>query len=79
MQNTFEITYNNQSVEVEEKSSDQKNNKLFIVHLSQKESLELLLKQDNEGANHWFDSKTDQSTELTKQLGESIDAYLKNK
>jgi hypothetical protein len=68
--NAFKIDYNNDTVLVEQE--DPAN---FTVHLVGGD-VKLVLKQDNEGANHWFKAGTDNATEETSAIGVSIDAYL---
>lgn len=36
----------------------------------------LLLKQDNEGANHWFEEGTDNETDEARAIGAAIDNYM---
>jgi len=71
--NTFKIDYNNDTVLVEQESPAN-----FTVHLVGGD-VKLVLKQDNEGANHWFKAGTDNATEETIAIGVAIDAYLLKK
>ena len=71
--NTFQIDYNNDTVLVEQKDPNH-----FIAHVLGGD-VELELKQDNEGANHWFKAGTDNATEETSAIGEAIEAHLLKK
>lgn len=71
--NIFKIDYNNDTVWVEQE--DPAN---FTVHLVGGD-VKLVLKQDNEGANHWFKAGTDNATEETSEIGVAIDTYLLEK
>jgi hypothetical protein len=71
--NAFKIDYNNDTVLVEQQ--DQQH---FVVHLVGGD-VTLELKQDNEGANHWFKAGTDNATEETSAIGVAIDAWLLKK
>lgn len=71
--NIFKIDYNNDIVWVEQE--DPAN---FTVHLVGGD-VKLVLKQDNEGANHWFKAGTDNATEETSAIGVAIDTYLLEK
>lgn len=62
-------------INVDQKESTEKNNKIFIVHLPDEE-LQLQLKQDTEGANHWLNLKTNLSNNEAKEIGEIIEAYF---
>lgn len=68
--NTFTIDHANTQLTVE-----QADKRRFKVTLPGK-TLVLFLKQDNEGANHWFEDGTDNETEETQEIGEAIDNYL---
>ena len=71
--NTFKIDYNNDTVLVE-----QTDNTHFTVHLVGGD-LKLKLKQDNEGASHWFEEGTDHETDETSSIGVEIDTWLAKK
>jgi hypothetical protein len=66
----FKIDYNNDTVWVEQQDQTH-----FTVHLVGGD-LVLELKEDNEGANHWFQAGTDNATVETDELGVAIDAYM---
>ncbi|HVX50476.1 MAG TPA: hypothetical protein VHB48_09965 [Chitinophagaceae bacterium] len=38
--------------------------------------VEVMLKEDNEGANHWFDMAIDSETTESRELGKAIEAYF---
>ncbi|MCF6405243.1 hypothetical protein L3C95_20230 [Chitinophaga filiformis] len=67
---TFTIDHNNEQITVTELGKCS-----FRVDRPGKEIL-LLLKQDNEGAGHWFEEGTDNETEETKEIGAAIDNYM---
>ncbi|ASZ11834.1 hypothetical protein KTO58_15710 [Chitinophaga pendula] len=69
----FHIDYNNTTVKVEHASKDR-----FVIHLPGKRT-EIILKQDNEGANHWFEDGSDNETPESHQLGVAIETYLAKK
>lgn len=71
--NTFKIDYNNDTVLVEQQDPTH-----FTVHLVGGD-IQLELKEDNEGANHWFKAGTDNATEETSAIGVAIDTYLLKK
>ncbi|RXK81788.1 hypothetical protein [Filimonas effusa] len=71
--NTFSISWQNQTIEV-----TQQDKKHFSVKLPQ-QTLQLELRQDNEGANHWFEAGTDNATETSAELGVAIEAALSDK
>ncbi|MGO4294507.1 hypothetical protein [Chitinophaga sp. RAB17] len=48
---------------------------VFIVRLPEK-TIHLLRRQDNEGANHWFEEGKDNETSLTAELGAAIETWL---
>jgi hypothetical protein len=68
--NTFKIDYNNGTVLVEQRDQTH-----FTVHLVGGD-IALELKEDNEGANHWFKAGTDNATAETIEIGVAIDTYL---
>lgn len=70
---TFDINYDNRTVTVEQLGKEH-----YKVLLPVK-TLHLTLKQDNEGANHWFEDDTDNETPVTKALGEAIELHLMKK
>lgn len=71
--NTFPISYQQNTLEVKQHSKHH-----FSVSMPDKE-LELELKQDNEGANHWFEAGTDNATEESRNIGVAIEAALSEK
>lgn len=66
----FTITVKNAPVNVDQKTKDR-----FTVQLPGN-TIELELKQDNEGANHWFEAGTDNETSQSREIGATIEAYL---
>ncbi|SFD46089.1 hypothetical protein SAMN05518672_10239 [Chitinophaga sp. CF118] len=71
--NSFKIDYNNDTVLVE-----QLDNTHFTVHLLGGD-ITLVLKEDNEGACHWFVEGSDNETEETSTIGVAIDTWLTEK
>lgn len=67
---TFRIDHDNNTIQVEQQDS-----RLFVVKLEDR-TIRLVQKQDNEGANHWFEEGSDNETPETKALGNAIDTYL---
>ena len=70
---TFNIHYNNTDIRVEQSAKGR-----FIVHLPGK-TMCLNLKQDNEGANHWFEDNKDNETQETRTIGETIEMHMAGK
>ena len=68
----FTIILGNQTLQAEQ--TDDNN---FIVHIADKPQ-HIYVKQDNEGANHWFDARANNETPQTIELGKAIEAYLVN-
>ncbi len=48
---------------------------IFIVRLPEK-TIHLEKRQDNEGANHWFEEGKDNETTQTAAIGLAIDTWL---
>jgi hypothetical protein len=67
---TFTIDHDNQAIAVE-----QQDKRHFKVKLGSR-TMVLIQKQDNEGANHWFEDGSDNETPETKAIGDAIDTYL---
>lgn len=67
---TFNIQYHSKEAKVEQQEET-----LFIVQLPGK-TIRLLMRQDNEGANHWFEENQDNETAETKEIGQAIESYL---
>jgi hypothetical protein len=70
---TFQVPYHQGTLTVIE---DPEN--CFSVELPPRK-IQLHLKQDNEGANHWFEAGLDKETEESYQVGLAIERYLNNK
>ncbi|SHN16720.1 hypothetical protein [Chitinophaga sp. CF418] len=68
--NAFTIDHNNSQITVTPLGKC-----LFKVEIPGKKLL-LLLKQDNEGADHWFEDGTDNETTETRAIGTAIDNYM---
>ncbi|WP_295128942.1 hypothetical protein [uncultured Chitinophaga sp.] len=64
------ITHHNASIPVTQESKDS-----FIVELPER-TIYLIVRQDNEGANHWFEEGSDNETEETKSIGIAIETAL---
>ena len=75
MQNTFNISYHGNLLQVEQLISQEKTEEKYSAYLTGK-VLKLQLKSDNEGALHWLDAATDSATEESKEIGAAIEAYL---
>lgn len=67
---TFHIQYHELDLEVTEERENH-----FAVDMPERQ-LHLLLKQDNEGANHWFEDGTDKETGESRAVGLAIERYL---
>ena len=66
----FTIKQNNDSIPVTQEAKDS-----FVVELPGR-TIYLIVRQDNEGANHWFEEGSDNETEETKNLGNAIETAL---
>lgn len=73
MEQNFEVSYNGKQVKVTREDHNH-----FVAHVDGKE-LKLHMKQDNEGANQWFESDTEKATDEVNEIGSSIDTYLADK
>lgn len=67
---TFSIRYNNSDIPVTKQGKGH-----YTVQLPGRD-MQLLVKQDNEGAEHWFEEGTDNETEESKAFGIAIETYL---
>jgi hypothetical protein len=67
---TFQIQLNNSEIGVTRQDEN-----VFIVRLPEK-TIHLLKRQDNEGANHWFEEGKDNETTQTSELGAAIESWL---
>ncbi|UYQ95346.1 hypothetical protein MKQ68_09575 [Chitinophaga horti] len=66
----FTISQHNETISVTQEAKDS-----FIVEMPDK-TLYLIVRQDNEGANHWFEEGSDNETEETKSIGIAIETAL---
>lgn len=73
MEQNFEINYNGKQVKIVREDHNH-----FVAQLDGKQ-LKLHMKQDNEGANQWFESDTEKATDEANEIGSSIDTYLADK
>ncbi|MBC9914899.1 hypothetical protein [Chitinophaga varians] len=67
---TFHIDYHGQLVAVSQESAD-----CFLVSLPNK-AMQLVRKQDSDGADIWFEKDTDNETPETAELGAAIEVVL---
>lgn len=67
---SFNIQLNNHETGVTRRDED-----VFIVRLPEK-TIYLEKRQDNEGANHWFEQGKDNETTLTANIGAAIETWL---
>lgn len=67
---TFQIQLQNHEIGVTRQDEN-----TFIVRLPEK-TIHLLRRQDNEGANHWFEEGKDNETTATSELGAAIESWL---
>lgn len=67
--NTFTIGHGDNTIRVEQQDKER-----FIVRLEER-TIKLLKKEDNEGANHWFEEGCDNETPEAKALGNAIHHY----
>jgi len=72
MKNSFTITYNNKEISIEKGADDDKD--IFIAHLPLGD-ITLESREDDEGACRWIDTRTNNETEESKEIGELIDLY----
>ncbi|CAL1519327.1 hypothetical protein [Chitinophaga sp. MM2321] len=66
----FHINYNNRQITVTPQGPDS-----FLVRLPDR-NIELELREDNEGADHWFEKGSDNETAETAALGVAIEMVL---
>ena len=69
----FSINIGGRSVQVEK--NDDKN---FTLHSNDGDK-HLRLKEDNDGANRWFEGSSDSETAESIEAGKAIEAYIANK
>ncbi|MGF6849052.1 hypothetical protein QFZ51_004287 [Chitinophaga sp. W3I9] len=67
---TFNIQLDNHETGVTRHDED-----VFIVRLPEK-TIYVEKRQDNEGANHWFEQGKDNETSLTANIGAAIENWL---
>ncbi|MEZ2443319.1 hypothetical protein AB6805_16460 [Chitinophaga sp. RCC_12] len=67
---TFNIQLGNHETGVTRRDED-----VFIVRLPEK-TIYVEKRQDNEGANHWFEQGKDNETSLTANIGAAIENWL---
>lgn len=67
---SFHIQLNNHEIGVVRQDED-----VFIVRLPEK-TIHLEKREDNEGANHWFEEGKDNETTQTSQIGTAIETWL---
>jgi hypothetical protein len=67
---TFHIQLDQHEISV-----TQQDENIFIVRLPEK-TIHLEKRQDNEGANHWFEEGKDNETSQTEAIGLAIDTWL---
>ncbi|MEO7394476.1 MAG: hypothetical protein ABIU11_05990 [Chitinophagaceae bacterium] len=68
MSNTIEVFFNGDTGWVIENKDERK----YLVHFKDKEAI-LFVKEDNEGANHWFENDADRETDFSKEIGLQIE------
>ena len=68
--NEFKIRVNGNEIGVVQLGED-----TFRVRLPEK-TIHLLRKEDDEGANHWFEEGMDNETSQLSELGTAIESYL---
>ena len=73
MEQNFEINYNGKPVKISREDHNH-----FVANVDGRQ-LKLHMKQDNEGANQWFESDTEKATDVASEIGSSIDTYLAGK
>lgn len=67
---TFQIQLHSHEIGVNRQDEN-----IFIVRLPEK-TIHLRKRQDNEGANHWFEEGKDNETAQTSELGAAIESWL---
>lgn len=75
MNTSIQINFNGQLVRVEEVSSPDCNEKLFVAHLPGGD-LDLCMKEDTEGDGRWIDKKVDHETAESGEIGALIETAL---
>lgn len=67
---TFHVEIDNHEISVRQEDENG-----FIVRIPEK-TIHLQRRQDNEGANHWFEDGKDNETVLTANIGAAIENWL---
>jgi hypothetical protein len=75
MQNTFSVIYRGQEIDIQPLPADKHSNAFYVAHLPG-ESLRIVYTEDDEGAGHWLDEKTNNETEISIEMGLLIELYL---
>ena len=75
MKNTFSINYRDLEITIEQLSADQHGNVYYVAHLPE-EKFRLEYTEDDEGAGHWLDEKTNNETGISTEIGQLIELYM---
>ena len=75
MKITFNINYRGQETTIEQLPADQHGNVYFVAQLPG-EDLLIEYTEDDEGAGHWLDEKTNHETEVSTEIGQLIELYM---
>ena len=75
MKNTFSVNYRGQEIVIQPLPADKYSNAYYVAHLPG-ESVRIEYTEDDEGAGHWLDEKTNNETAISIELGQLIELYL---
>lgn len=74
MKNSFNVNHKGQDVVVEQLAGDQCDNEYYLIHHAG-EHRKIEYTEDDEGAGHWLDVKTNTVTEFSKEIGHLIELH----
>ena len=75
MKNTFNVNYRGQEIVIQPLPADKHSNAYYVANLPG-ESVRIEYTEDDEGAGHWLDAKTNNETEISIEMGQLIELYL---
>ena len=75
MKNSFSVIYRGQEIVIQPLPADKYSNAYYVAHLPG-ESVRIEYTEDDEGAGHWLDEKTNNETAISIELGQLIELYL---
>ncbi|MES2645806.1 MAG: hypothetical protein V4717_02935 [Bacteroidota bacterium] len=75
MKNTFSVHYGGNEIRIVPLPADKHGNIFYDAYLPG-EKITIVYKEDDEGAGHWLDEKTNNTTAISLEIGELIELYL---